>query len=92
MSAHNAHAGRMILLDDKVCYRPRPEFGHAKAVSRQATSLDLIGLDRSRRSRFYFLRAERADKTSSLCLAGLTPVHTLAILPVGSIRNVLRDE
>ena len=39
----------------------------------------------------YFLISASAARTSSLCLAGLTPVQTLATLPAGSIRKVLRD-
>src|ERR1035441_6969291 len=40
---------------------------------------------------FYFPPSANAASTSSLCLAGLTPVQTLATLPAGSIRKVLRE-
>src|ERR1017187_532160 len=39
----------------------------------------------------YFCFSARAANTSSLCLPGLTFVHTCAIFPLGSIRNVLRE-
>src|ERR1017187_1484484 len=41
--------------------------------------------------RRYFPLSDSAASTSSLCLAGLTAVQTLATLPAGSIRKVLRD-
>jgi len=39
----------------------------------------------------YFAFSASAASTSSLCFMGLTLVQTCTILPVGSIRNVLRD-
>src|ERR1019366_912754 len=39
----------------------------------------------------YLPASDSAARTSSLCLAGITPVQTLAPFPAGSIRKVLRD-
>jgi len=39
-----------------------------------------------------YFAAESAARTSSLCLDGLTPIHTFATLPEGSIRNVFLAE
>src|SRR5947208_6655657 len=39
----------------------------------------------------HYFAAASAASTSSLCFEGLTPVQTFAILPDGSMRNVLRE-